>query len=165
MHLNGFSPVWFPSWIFTWCGIAPVTFGALHWLFPSWILWWWCNSMVVSFKYFLMVLQVSWEALAKLYALEWLLSIVIPFKNRDMEKLLRLQFLHGSSNGTLSISILRSSCHTLCNWMASLQCDSLHESSPASGGSAKCSAVYYIQHKSGHNLDLNRKTGNPRPLQ
>ena len=30
----------------------------------------------------------------------------------------------------LSISILRSSCNTLCNWMAYLQCDSLHDSSP-----------------------------------
>ena len=37
-----------------------------------------------------------------------------------------ISFLHGPSDGTLSILILRSSCHTLCNWMASLQCDSLH---------------------------------------
>ena len=31
MQLNGFSPVWFPSWIFTWCGKAPITFGTLQW--------------------------------------------------------------------------------------------------------------------------------------
>ena len=40
MHLYGFSPVWFLSWILTWCGKAPVTFGALQWLFPSRTLWW-----------------------------------------------------------------------------------------------------------------------------
>ena len=50
--------------------------------------------MVVSFKDPLMVLQVSWlcEALATLYALEWLLSIVILFMDHDVEKLLRLQW-------------------------------------------------------------------------
>ena len=68
MHLYGFSPVWFLSWIVTWCGKAPET---------------------------------------------WMVS-----------------FLHGPSEGTLSILILRSSCHTLCNWMSSIQCDSLPESSP-----------------------------------
>ena len=58
MHLYGFSPEWFPSWIFTWCGKAPCHI--------------WRTSMVVSFKDSLMVLQVSWswEALATLNALE-----------------------------------------------------------------------------------------------
>ena len=59
VQLNGLSPVWFPSRFFTWCGKAPVIFGALQWLFPS------CLG--------------SWEALATLYAIEWLLSSVIPF--------------------------------------------------------------------------------------
>ena len=39
-------------------------------------------------------------------------------------------FLQGSCDGTSSLLILNSSCHTICNWMAPLQCDSLHESSP-----------------------------------
>ena len=67
VQLNGFSPVWFPLWIFTWCGKAPVTFGALQWLFPSWILWYYLKSL--------------WETLATLNALVWLLSSVIPFMN------------------------------------------------------------------------------------
>ena len=46
VQLNGFSPVWFPLWIFTWCGKAPVTFGALQWLYPSWILWWYFSRQV-----------------------------------------------------------------------------------------------------------------------
>ena len=95
----------------------------------------WCTSMVVSFKDPLMVLQVSWswEALATLNALEWLLSIVIPFMNCDVEKLLRLQWFLSFMDPLmvlLSILILRSSCHTLCNWMVSLQCNSLPDSSP-----------------------------------
>ena len=67
MQLNGFSPVWFPSWIFTWCGKAPVRFGTLQQLFPSWILWYYFKSL--------------WEALATINALVWLLSSVIPFMN------------------------------------------------------------------------------------
>ena len=70
VQLNGFSPMQLPSWIFTWCGKAPVTFGALQWLFPSWILWYYFKSL--------------WEALATLYALEWLLSSVIPFMSRHL---------------------------------------------------------------------------------
>ena len=52
----------------------------------------------------------------------------------DVEKLLSLLlhfngcFLPGSSDGTSSLLIMKISCHTLCNWMASLQCNSLHES-------------------------------------
>ena len=58
----------------------------------------WCTSMVVSFKDPLMVLQVSWswEALATLNALEWLLSIVIPFMNCAVENYLWLQWLFPS---------------------------------------------------------------------
>ena len=58
-----------------------------------------CTSMVVSFKDPLMVLQVSWswEALATLNALEWLLSIVIPFMNCAVENYLWLQWLFPSS--------------------------------------------------------------------
>ena len=54
----------------------------------------------------------------------------------DVEKLLSLLlhfngcFLPGSSDGTSSLLIMKISCHTLCNWMAYLQCDSLHDSSP-----------------------------------
>ena len=82
VQLNGFSPVWFPSWVFTRYGKAPDTFGALQWLYPSWILWW----------YFSLQVSWSWEALATLYALELLLPSVIPFMNRDVENLLRLQW-------------------------------------------------------------------------
>ena len=94
-----------------------------------------CTSMVVSFKDPLIVLQVSWswKSLATLCAIEWFLFIVIPFMNCDVEKLLRLHWLLPSWIlwlVLLGISILRSSCNTLCNWMAYLQCDSLHDSSP-----------------------------------
>ena len=78
VQLNGFSQVWFSSWIFTWnsCHIC-------------------CTSMVVSFKDPLIVLQVSWswKSLATLCAIEWFLFIVIPFMNCDVEKLLRLHWL------------------------------------------------------------------------
>ena len=89
---NPLGGVWPPPCppMFTWRGKAPVTFGVLQRLFPSWILW---SSLQVSW---------SWEALATLHALELLLSSVIPFMHHDVEKLLRFQwfFLHGSSDGT-----------------------------------------------------------------
>ena len=66
------------------CGKVPVTNCALEWFLS-------CMDPQ-------MVLQVSWswEALATLHALELFLSIVIPFMNRDVEKLLRLQWFFPS---------------------------------------------------------------------
>ena len=98
----------------------------LQWFFPSWILLW----------YFFVFW--SWEALATLCAIEWLLSCVIPFMNLHLMWKSSCHFCCTSMVVSfkdplmvlLCILILRSSCHTLCIWMAFLQCDSLHESSP-----------------------------------
>ena len=125
VQLNGLSPVWFPSRFFTWCGKAPVIFGALQWLFPSWILW---SSLQVSW---------SWEALATLYALEWLLSIVIPFMNSDVEKLLILPWF--------------------LSFLPAILCGEVAHSI------ALLDVAHYIR-KTGSCPDLDRKTGNPAPL-
>ena len=78
----------------------------------------WCTSMVVSFMDPLMVLHVSWswEALATFIHLNgfspvWFLSWFVTWCWKAPETSM-FSFLHGSSDGTLSILILRSSCHT-----------------------------------------------------
>ena len=119
--------MWFPSCYFTWCGKAPAIFGTLQWFL-----------LFMDSSLPLIVLQVSWswEDLATLCSIEWLLSSMIPFMN------LHLMWKSSCHIWCTSMDVsfmdplillqvsLRSSCHTLCTWMASLQCDSFHESSP-----------------------------------
>ena len=80
----------------TWFWEALATLWSIGWLLSSVItfmnfhLMWknschiWCTSMVVSFMDPLIQVSWYWEALATLYALEWLLSSVTSLMNRHL---------------------------------------------------------------------------------
>ena len=80
----------------------------------------------------LLIMKISCHTLSN-----WMISLQcdsLHESSPDVEKLLSHLvhsngcFLQGSSDGTSSLLIMKISCHTLCNWLASLQCNSLHES-------------------------------------
>jgi hypothetical protein len=92
------------------------------------------TSMVVSFMDPLMALLILRSSCHTLC--NWMASLQCDSLHQsspDVEKLLSHLlhfngcFLQGSSDCTSSLLIMKISCHTLCNWMASLHCNSLHE--------------------------------------
>ena len=114
----------------SWCGKAP----EISMVFPSWILWWYFLSILI--------LRSSCHTFCNWMA--FLQCDSLHESSPDVEKLLwHLVYFNGCfqwnlrSDGTSSLFIMKISCHTICTWMASLQCDSLHKSSPALGCSAK----------------------------
>ena len=133
VQLNGFSPVQFPSWIFTWPEKLPSHL--LH--FNGCFLQGSCDGTSS-----LLILNSSCHTICN-----WMAPLQcdsLHESSPDVEKLLwHLVYFNGCfqwnlrSDGTSSLFIMKISCHTICTWMASLQCDSLHKSSPALGCSAK----------------------------
>ena len=148
MHLYGFSPVWFISWIVTWYGKAPETSMVSFLHGPS-------NGTFQVFG--------SWEALATRYAFEWLLSSVIPFMN--------LHLMWKSSSHIWCTSMVESFSHFWCTWIPSVYFSKLMSSTykklqyynTVVKVRRARSTLYFIRHKSGYKPEMNRKTGNLRP--
>ena len=120
MHLNCFFPVSFLSCIMMWKS---------SWDFNGFSF---MDPLMVLFKCFdpekLLPHFVQLNGFSPVQFPSW----IFTWPEKLPSHLLHFNgcFLQGSCDGTSSLLILNSSCHTICNWMAPLQCDSLHESSP-----------------------------------
>ena len=158
MHLNAFSPVWVLSWklwvlscflkssdpenplphfVHKNC-FSPVWFSYFSW--SHLILWGTLCTLNFSAA---SVLQVTWlwEAFATLFAFELLLSCVIPscfLNSPDTTTWVSKQY---------TSAMLLLTLHSMSSYLRRAR-----------------SAFCFIQHKSGYNPDMKRKTGNPAAL-
>ena len=135
--LNALSPVWVLSCFFKWCDLEKFLSHLLHQG-----TWHWktlcAHERNISRVDPLMGFQVTLRRSKILSHFEqlkgfpsvWVLSC--SFKELDLEKHLS-QFVHlnGISPVSPSNLMVRSSCHSLCTWMASLLCESSYV--PSSG--------------------------------